>query len=78
MKLFKKQTTYQLITESSWGNSKINELVLEGTKSEIDTYAKQSNFAWVKDDTQPLGGFYTRSIDGYRNQIYKVIKCKVN
>ena len=76
MKLFKKQIKYQLITESSWGNSKIDELVLEGTKSEIDTYAKQSNFAWVKDDTQLLGGFYTRSIDGYRNETYKVIKAK--
>lgn len=76
MKLFKKPTTYQLITESSWGNSKIDELVLEGTKSEIDTYAKQSNFAWVKDATQPTGGFYTRSIDGYRSQTYKLIKAK--
>ena len=74
MKLFKKQTTYQLVTESSWGNSKINELVLEGTKSEIEEYAKQSNFAWIKDETEPIGGFYTRSIDGYREQKYKVTK----
>ena len=76
MKLFKKQTTYQLVTESSWGNSKINELVLEGTKSEIEEYAKQSNFAWIKDETEPTGGFYARSIDGYRNQTYKIIKAK--
>ena len=76
MRLFKKQQKYQLVTESSWGNSKINELVFEGTKSEIEEYAKQSNFAWTHDDTSPIGGFYTRSIDGYRNQTYKVIKVR--
>lgn len=75
MKLFKKQQKYRLITESSWGNSKIDELILEGTKAEIEEYAKQSNFAWVKNQDEPIGGFYTRSIDGYRNQTYKVIKA---
>ena len=30
----------------------------------------------IKDETELNGGFYTRSIDGYRNQTYKVIKAK--
>ena len=76
MKLFNNKQKYQLITESSWGNSKIDELVLEGTREEIHAYAKQSSFAWNKDETELIGGFYTRSIDGYRNQTYKVIKAK--
>ena len=76
MKLFKKPTTYQLITETSWGNSKIDELVLEGTRTDIEAYAKKSEFVWNTDETQPIGGFYTRSIDGYRNKTYKVIKAK--
>lgn len=75
MKLFKSnKKKYQLITESTWGKSRIDELVLEGTREEIHEYAKKGSFVWNKDDTELIGGFYTRSIDGYRNQTYKVIK----
>jgi hypothetical protein len=76
MKLFSKPIKYQLITETTWGNSKIDELVLEGTRTDIETYAKKSKFVWNKDETQPIGGFYTRSIDGYRKQTYKIIEAK--
>jgi hypothetical protein len=76
MKLFKKPIKYQLITENTWGNSKVDELVFEGTRADIEAYATKSEFVWNKDETQPIGGFYTRSIDGYRKQTYKIIEAK--
>ena len=75
MKLFNSnKDKYQLVTKNKWGNSEITELVLEGTKAEIKAYAKQSSFAWEADDTKVGGGVFTRSIDGYRKQIYEIIK----
>tara|TARA_A100001037_G_scaffold244817_1_gene226005 strand:+ start:126713 stop:126943 length:231 start_codon:yes stop_codon:yes gene_type:complete len=76
MKFFSKPIKYQLITQSTWGNSNIDELVFEGTRTDIEAYAKKSKFMWNEDDTQPTGGFYTRSIDGYRKKTYKIIEAK--
>jgi hypothetical protein len=75
MKLFKSnKKKYQLVTKNTWGNSEISELVLEGTEAEIKAYAKQSSFAWEADDSKTKGGYYTRSIDGYRTQTYEIIE----
>ena len=74
MKLFKSNKKYQLVTKNTWGNSEISELVLEGTEAEIKAYAKQSSFAWEADDSKTRGGYYTRSIDGYRKQTYDIIE----
>jgi hypothetical protein len=74
MKLFKSNKKYQLVTNNTWGNTEVSELVLEGTESEIKAYAKKSSFAWVEDSTKPRGGYFTRSIDGYRKQDYEIIE----
>ena len=74
MKLFKSNKKYQLVTKNTWGNSEISELVLEGTEAEIKAYAKQSSFAWEADDSKTRGGYYTRSIDGYRKQTFDIIE----
>jgi hypothetical protein len=75
MKLFKSnKKKYQLVTKNTWGNSEISELVLEGTEAEIKAYAKQSSFAWEADDSKTRGGYYTRSIDGYRKQTFDIIE----
>lgn len=75
MKLFKSnKKKYQLVTKNTWGNSEISELVLEGTEAEIKAYAKQSSFAWESDDSKTKGGYYIRSIDGYRTQTYDIIE----
>ena len=75
MKLFNSnKDKYQLVTKSTWGNSEITELVLEGTQAEIKAYARQSSFAWEADDSKVGGGVFTRSIDGYRKQTYEIIK----
>tara|TARA_B100001057_G_scaffold459601_1_gene509914 strand:- start:3986 stop:4219 length:234 start_codon:yes stop_codon:yes gene_type:complete len=74
MKLFKSNKKYQLVTKNTWGNSEISELVLEGTESEIKTYAKKASFAWEADDSKVGGGSFTRSIDGYRKQTYEIIE----
>ena len=76
MKLFKGNKKFQLITKNTWGNSEISELVLEGTQAEIKAYAKQNSFAWEPDDSKVGGGFFTRSIDGYRKQTYVIIEKK--
>ena len=74
MKLFKNNKKYQLVTKNTWGNTEISELVLEGTEAEIKAYAKQSAFAWEADDSKIGGGYFTRSIDGYRKQTYDIIE----
>ena len=74
MKLFKSNKKYQLVTKNTWGNSEISELVLEGTEAEIKAFAKKSSFAWEADDSKTSGGYYTRSIDGYRKQTFDIIE----
>ena len=76
MKLFKSNNKkkYQLVTKNTWGNSEISELVLEGTEAEIKAYAKRSSFVWESDDSKVCGGYFTRSIDGYRKQSYDMIE----
>jgi len=74
MKLFKSNKKYQLVTKNTWGNSEIAELVIEGTEAEIKAYAKKSSFMWESDDSKTTGGFFTKSIDGYRKQTYEIIE----
>lgn len=74
MKLFKNNKKYQLVTNNTWGNTQVSELVLEGTEAEIKAYAKKSSFAWEEDKSKSHGGYYTRSIDGYRKQTYDIIE----
>ena len=74
MKLFKNNKKYQLVTKNTWGNSEIAELVIEGTEAEIKAYAKKSSFKWESDDSKTTGGFFTKSIDGYRKQTYEIIE----
>lgn len=74
MKLFKSNKKYQLVTKTTWGNTEISELVLEGTHAEIKAYAKKGSFAWEADDSKIGGGSFTRSIDGYRKQTYDIIE----
>lgn len=74
MKLFKSNKKYQLVTKTTWGNTEISELVLEGTEAEIKAYAKKGSFAWEADDSKIGGGSFTRSIDGYRKQTYDIIE----
>ncbi len=76
MKFFNKPIKYQLITNTSWGNYvDVPEIVLEGTRADIDVYAKKSLFVWEKSADKPLGGHYVRSIDGYQTKIYDIIEA---
>jgi hypothetical protein len=77
MKLFSKPIKYQLITNTTWGNYvDVPELVIEGTRADIDAYAKKSLFVWEQDSDKPLGGHYVRSIDGYQTKIYDIVEAK--
>ena len=77
MKLFSKPIKYQLITNTTWGNYvDVPEVVAEGTRTDIEAYAKKSKFVWNKDESKPTGGYYTRSIDGYRKKIYNIIEAQ--
>ena len=73
MKLFKSKEKYELYTYSSWGNYRdVDEVVLEGSKAEIKEYAKKAEFVWHEDASRPNGGYYSKSIDGYREKIYEI------
>ena len=77
MKFFgkEKKKKYQLITDTNWGNYvDVHEVVIEGSRREISAYAKKSKFKWTPQDKKPLGGYYVRSIDGYRKKIYNIIE----
>ena len=45
------------------------ELVLEGTRSDIELYASKNGLVWQTDKSEDVGGFYQKSIDGYRSII---------
>ena len=75
--LKEKTKKYQLITCTTWtSHSDIPEVILEGTRSEINAYAKTARFAWERVKSKPLGGHYVRSIDGYRKKFYDIIEVK--
>jgi hypothetical protein len=75
MKLFKDKKKYKLVTHDSWGNYTENvELVLKGTKLEIESYAEKNGLTWQNDKNEQTGGFYQKSIDGYRSQKFKIIE----
>jgi hypothetical protein len=75
MKLFNtKGNIYELYTDEMWGGDNSEEVVIEGTKAEITEYAKKAEFVWHEDASRPNGGFYTKSIDGYREKTYEVRK----
>tara|TARA_B100002019_G_scaffold161320_1_gene139171 strand:+ start:1701 stop:1934 length:234 start_codon:yes stop_codon:yes gene_type:complete len=75
MKLFRSKEKFELFTQSQWETqNESEEVVLSGTKSEITEYAKKAGFVWHEDESYSIGGYYTKSIDGYRKRIYQVRK----
>ena len=77
MKLFKDKNKYKLVTYDSWGNYMENvEIVLEGTKLQIESYAEKNGLNWKKDKNEQMGGYYQKSIDGYRSQKFKIIEVE--
>lgn len=77
MKLFNKKEKYELYTYSTWGNYRdVDEVVLEGSKAEIQEYAKKAKFVWHEDSSRPSGGYYSKSIDGYREKTYEIRNIK--
>lgn len=75
MKLFKSKKKYKLVTFDTWGNFTENvEMVLEGTRSDIELYASKNGLVWQTDTLEQNGGFYQKSIDGYRSQKFKIIE----
>jgi len=73
MKLFKNKEKYELYTFSSWGNYRdVEEVVIEGSKTEIQEYAKKAEFVWHEDASRSSGGYYSKSIDGYREKTYEI------
>ena len=77
MKLFNKKEKYELYTYSLWGNYRdVDEVVLKGSKAEIQEYAKKAKFVWHEDSSRPSGGYYSKSIDGYREKTYEIRNIK--
>lgn len=77
MKLFKSKKKYKLVTFDTWGNYTENvEMVLEGTQSDIELYASKNGLVWQTDTSEQNGGFYQKSIDGYRSQKFKIIEVE--
>ena len=64
-----------MYTYSTWGNYRdVDEVVLSGSKSEIKEYAKKAEFVWHEDASRPNGGYYSKSIDGYREKNLRTAK----
>lgn len=77
MKLFKSKKKYKLVTFDTWGNYMENvETVLKGTRSDIELYASKNGLVWQTDTSEQNGGFYQKSIDGYRSQKFKIIEVE--
>ncbi len=73
MKLFNpKGKVYELYTNETWGGTITQEVVLKGTKQEIQEYAEQVGFVWNDDSSKIMGGFYSKGIDGYRKKTYEL------
>ena len=75
MKLFKSREQYELVTLSEWGDQTSNEeIIITGTKHEIDDYAKTANFTWRVDKSNLFGGYFVKTIDGYRETKFELRK----
>jgi hypothetical protein len=73
MKLFKQKKEYELFTHATWGSyNELEEIVLSGSQKEIENYAKQAEFVWKEDKSRPTGGYFVKTIDGYRDKIYEI------
>jgi|TARA_A200000159_G_C7285001_1_gene323162 hypothetical protein len=73
MKLFNtKGNIYELYTDETWGGDNSEEVVIKGTKKEIQEYAEKVGFVWNKDSSKIMGGFYSKGIDGYRQKNYQL------
>ena len=77
MKLFNaKGKIYELYTSETWGSDSSEEVVIKGTKKEIQEYAKSAGFVWNEDSDKETGGFYSKGIDGYRQKTYELRQAK--
>ena len=61
MKLFNaKGKIYELYTSETWGGDNSEEVVMKGTKKEIQEYAENAGFVWNEDKSKQVGGFYSK------------------